>query len=712
MSTPPNNSDRILDWALFIAEAFFAFTYVLGALLRCDWLRGSSACALLIGLLVIVFANSFLIARCLLRLFRATSKLLLPTNEIPDFTKRIIIWLIVGVVAVPAFPFLLALLLDNNWLKHVSWPALLAGFAIAATAILILLIRWAGRTVLFLFKAIRWFYRWFTLRRVFLILMGLVVLVLVFYAEEDVRGWWAWHQFKHKWEARGERFDYASIVPPPVPDDENFALTPIVASCYEWALTKDGRRITPFRTNVVDRLRMNIYHWPPGDTVSGIQPTNGDWRVGKMCDLKSWQAYYRTPFTNVFWFTETNFGSYWKPVTNPGSILTNDFAFPPTPRSPAADVLLALSKYNSTIEDLRKASALPYSRFPLNYGDMEPDSTNPPVVLLMHLAPIKSCIQVLNLRAIAELENDQSGEALDDVKLELRLVDATRVEPILLSHLYRTEEVKILFQAVWEGLAKHKWTDAQLAAIEQELGKMDFLADNQLALRGERNESLALVDYYRKKRPYHEFRQMFSPAFVNPGGMSPGPDDLPRIEREETIAAIVCCSIPGGWFYQNKVIIGQAYQQWWLNVTDPAKHETFPQIQEAGSKFVGSLPHKYWNWLARDFLRGSFATTIRLCYAQETTDLARIACALERYRLAHGEYPESLDALTSQFIDKIPHDIIGGQPLHYHRTDKGRFLLYSVGWNERDDGGKIGMVEGFNQLDIMKGDWVWPFPKQ
>ena len=51
---------------------------------------------------------------------------------------------------------------------------------------------------------------------------------------------------------------------------------------------------------------------------------------------------------------------------------------------------------------------------------------------------------------------------------------------------------------------------------------------------------------------------------------------------------------------------------------------------------------------------------------------------------------ESLDALAPQFIETIPHDIIGGQPLHYRRTEDGQFVLYSVGWNETDDGGRGG----------------------
>ena len=97
-------------------------------------------------------------------------------------------------------------------------------------------------------------------------------------------------------------------------------------------------------------------------------------------------------------------------------------------------------------------------------------------------------------------------------------------------------------------------------------------------------------------------------------------------------------------------------------------------------------------------------------FTQSSLDRARVACALERHRLAEGEYPATLDALAPRFMEKLPHDIINGQPLHYRRTDGGRFLLYSVGWNGTDDGGivvrnKIHMLDRFGEDE---GDWVWP----
>jgi len=103
------------------------------------------------------------------------------------------------------------------------------------------------------------------------------------------------------------------------------------------------------------------------------------------------------------------------------------------------------------------------------------------------------------------------------------------------------------------------------------------------------------------------------------------------------------------------------------------------------------------------------ASVTKFARIQSQVDLAGVACALERYQLANGNYPASLDALAPQFVDKLPHDLINGQPLHYRRTDDGKFLLYSVGWDETDDGGKVFFTKS-GAVDQKKGDWVWQYP--
>jgi len=94
---------------------------------------------------------------------------------------------------------------------------------------------------------------------------------------------------------------------------------------------------------------------------------------------------------------------------------------------------------------------------------------------------------------------------------------------------------------------------------------------------------------------------------------------------------------------------------------------------------------------------------------QRGFDQAVAACALERYRLANSQYPEKLDALVPDYLAKIPTDVITGEPLKYERTANGLFLLYSVGWNETDDGGETGARKGSAIINDTKGDWVWRY---
>jgi hypothetical protein len=96
---------------------------------------------------------------------------------------------------------------------------------------------------------------------------------------------------------------------------------------------------------------------------------------------------------------------------------------------------------------------------------------------------------------------------------------------------------------------------------------------------------------------------------------------------------------------------------------------------------------------------------------QNLANMARVAIALERYRLEQGSYPGSLNALAPAFIRALPHDIINGRPLHYYPTSDGQFVLYSVGWNERDDGGVVALTKK-GGVDINRGDWVWRYPKK
>ncbi|HAV64954.1 MAG TPA: hypothetical protein DCY13_21605, partial [Verrucomicrobiales bacterium] len=103
---------------------------------------------------------------------------------------------------------------------------------------------------------------------------------------------------------------------------------------------------------------------------------------------------------------------------------------------------------------------------------------------------------------------------------------------------------------------------------------------------------------------------------------------------------------------------------------------------------------------------------IRAAADQAAIDLAVVACALERHRLAEGAYPNQLSALAPEYLASVRHDLIDGQPLRYRRAGDS-FVLYSIGANETDDGGQVGFKEVTKGRDWRReeGDWVWQYPR-
>ena len=550
----------------------------------------------------------------------------------------------------------------TNWEKPVAdtfATAALVGFVLAACCL------FAGCFVL----SLRWLF-WTHWQRGLFAVACCVTLMALFYAEEDWRGWHAWNQFKHEWEAKGEKFAFTDFVPAPVPDDQNFAFAPVVASCYAMMLDKSGHEINPRNTNVVNRLYLDIVDY--GLRSDG--PTNrGNWFLAQKTDLREWQNYYRWLATK-----------------------TNAFPVSPLPQTPAQDVLLALSKFDPVIEDLRAAAKLPASRFPLEY-----DKDDPAAILLPHLAAMKRTSQLLQLRAIAELQNGQSEKAFDDVQLSLRLAEAIRTEPFIITHLVRLAILQIALQPVWEGLAEHRWSDAQLAALDADLANLDFLADYEFTARSEPAFHIRLIDYLEQKRSrYQEFVSLFSNNNQHDAD----------VLNNFTATAIFYLA-PKGWFDQNKIAMVQMRQKWDAPIVDDPQQMVSPKLVLASEAAQSKMTYSPFNFFARlEGFLDNYAQ--KVARGQTAVNLARVAIALERYRLAHGEFPESLAALTPQFMEKVPHDIIGGQPLHYRRTSDGQFVLYSVGWNERDDGGVVVLTKGNTpSVDINEGDWVWRYPK-
>ena len=512
----------------------------------------------------------------------------------------------------------------------------------------------------------RWFCRWRRLKRVLLAGACLAALVALFYAEEDWRGWHAWNQFKHELEAKGEHFSLPSAVPPTVPDQQNFALTPIVFTSYGQILTRDGKLIPPEKRDdhFLVRMRMPLTLDYPG-------PTNcsGNRVQGTFTRLDCWQSYYRTQAGR-----------------------SNALPVGAQARAPAADVLLALSQYDQVIEELRAASCLPCSRYPINY-----DSESPFMIHLPHLAPLKNCAQVLQLRTLAELQIGRPDKALADVLLALQLTDKVRTEPFLISHLVRIAMLQLTLQPIWEGLAGRTWSDPQLAALDSELQKLNFASDWTRTMSGELGAQSDEMELLRR----HPERFQELQALIDFAG-SKSDVKLPL--------ELVVRVMPANWFYQNQHRCARMMVNYCLPMADANRNIFSPALARRAEAAMASEPTAFSRFgrLILPVLRDAAP---KFAYAQGSVDLARTAIALERCRLARGQFPASLEGLAPQFIAQIPHDVIGGQPLKYRLEPDGLFVLYSAGWNEKDDGGQAAFKPD-GTVDLENGDWVWRYPSK
>ncbi len=395
------------------------------------------------------------------------------------------------------------------WCSFLFRQSVLAGQIYSLTQALLLVLFWS---VIFLTGLLfvhslrhffRWLFSWRILKRGLMVLGLFAVLVALFYVEENWRGRHDWNEYRQALENNGEKLNLAAFAPPSVPDEQNFAMAPVLFTSYSNNLAHQMTDGEPADTSSSNRLEMNL------DRTNLIYSTNriiGSWQKTMLTDLRPWQDYYRARFITNEMMSEPppmlarvvpvklwNTNNIYYNVAEP--LDTTEFPIAAHPQSPAADVLLALSRYQQMLDELQQAGERQYSRFPVNYTN-----DNRMEIFLPHLACLKSPALALQLRAIAELQAGQTEAALRDIKLMLRLADSLRSEPFLISQLVRIVIINLSLQPVWEGLAEQRWSDAELKILIGEFQKLDLVSDLEFALHGERAVMLGDIEYFKSHR--------------------------------------------------------------------------------------------------------------------------------------------------------------------------------------------------------------------
>jgi hypothetical protein len=370
----------------------------------------------------------------------------------------------------------------------------------------------------------------------------------------------------------------------------------------------------------------------------------------------------------------------------------------PEPQTPAADVLLALSRYDSALAVLRAAHERPKVRYPIAYEEG--------LFALEHRQEgfsadnLTAAVSILCLRAVAELAQDRSDAALQDTLLGLRLSDSFRQEPYDRLHSSRATMLRLCLQPVWEGLAGHHWNEAQLVTLQQHFATMDLLDEFRLRVRGETLIMMNLADQLHARL---EGRR-------SAWGERRSSDN----EEERSVISLLGVVYPIGWLYQDKVWIYRFYERRpdVFKALDSANTQQWEaEMRRATDPALMVLVVPKLKEIFQEGAKGAL-------YLQTACQEVAVACALERYRLAQGQYPDSLKALAPAGLKQVPADLLASSstPLKYRHEADGGFVLYSVGLNRVDDQGKPGSPQKdwrgiqSDSPRLDEGDWVWRQP--
>jgi hypothetical protein len=491
-----------------------------------------------------------------------------------------------------------------------------------------------------------------SLRRIAFVAAVLLTLIASFYTIENWRGRRAWEKCQRELRAKGERLDWVAYIPARVPDEQNFIKTPLLET-------------------VGYRGRVDTNAWRPLEDARQrlVWEAWGDPQAGRKMDWAQCQAALRR---------------------------RTDLNLPPLPQAPAADLLQALQGIEPQLEELRAASLKPLAQFDIDRTAPFEESRD------FNFIVVRTLSQLLAYHACAELALDHSDKAFADVHVIHRFSDSLKNENTLVALMIGVALQGLALEPFWQGWAEGRWTERDWAGFQDLFGRVDLLPEFARVVRAERAGGTAYFVKHGIQR--NDLAQLMMINY----SVRPGWWDAVR----QFTQMLAWKLIPRGWVYQNLVSYNRRIQAFMPPSLQSKPLTISPaQVDEINERMSREIPTGPYGWMSKAATPNFAKALEALARNQTFVNQARIVCALERSRLARGQYPESLPELAPRFIEQLPVDVINGGPMKYRRANDGKFLLYSVGWNEMDDGGTPTLTRDTPaKPDLRQGDWVWRYP--
>ena len=316
-----------------------------------------------------------------------------------------------------------------------------------------------------------------------------------------------------------------------------------------------------------------------------------------------------------------------------------------------------LADNQQALDLLHKAASIEHSRYPV---DLSLGLGNQ----MYHFSDLRKCAMLLKLEAFLHAENGDAELAVGSVTSTFGIARSLAEEPLLISQIVCTACQAIAVSSLERIINRTEFTDEQLVNLTQTVSNAQDLSTISRALAGERCLGISI--------------------FKNPAALTT------EFVGKKMLPAPILEVYKALGLADKESLIYLDFMNDYIETTQlPLHHrqkaaETIEAKLKATSK-IHILLHEFMPAFSR-------AITINIrSIAQLRT--ARVALAVERYRLVNDNIPDTLTALVPTYLETIPKDPFDGSELRYRKLESG-FVVYSVGEDRRDDGGTERLPRG------------------
>jgi hypothetical protein len=272
-------------------------------------------------------------------------------------------------------------------------------------------------------------------------------LLFFLHSLELLRGKWAYAQLQAELETNGQSLSWNNVIPPGVPDEDNFCAIPLLAALVDipsnsnWMLGPAPPKSSPELERI---MRISV----PDPSRPACWSTS---------ELPDFEQQRQAIAANKALFGDVN----------------------PTNSAPT-EILKALTVFEPELRDLRQAMNRPDARWKLPYktGWFVADR------IATRDRALQKLMTLLSIQSSALLAMDDLEKAESAIMLNLRLTDTLR-EPMTWSLYFRMDYIQKALAPIWDGIAKQRWSKESLTRLQTRLDKIRLLDDadqwNQVA---------------------------------------------------------------------------------------------------------------------------------------------------------------------------------------------------------------------------------------